>query len=351
MKNIWRNSLYIGKNMFRDISFSFWGLIYPIILVTFFYIAFNGLTNPKIETINLGIENGNDVASILEDIDILNVVEMSKEDAKKSLENEEIDGFVKEDLTLLVDRSGRDQTIIKSILDQIKQTVDLNEPLENLDFEVDYLKGKAQESNSILVIFYSLIAMVSTYGIFAGTEIVNLVQANLTPIGARLNVTPIRKSTFLTSGVLVGLFINILSNVLLLLFIKFVLKLDLIRSLGPSSLFILFGNLFGISLGIFIGASNKKSQSVKTMISITVTLFLSFLSGLMSPDIKVLIDSSVPLLGKINPIAIITNNLYRINLLNNTNNLSSGILLLIAYSLMLMFGSYIFLRRREYDSI
>jgi ABC-2 type transport system permease protein len=221
----------------------------------------------------------------------------------------------------------------------------------NLDFSVDYLKNTRQQANGILVIFYSLIAMVSTYGVFPGIEAVALSQANLSNLGARINITPLKKSTLLISGIIVGLLINIVSNILLIFFLQYVLKLNLFTNLAYSSIFIILGNVFGISLGLFIGSSNKKSAVVKTMISIMVTLFLSFLSGLMSPDMKVLIEKNVPLLSRLNPIAIITNSLYKINLLENTKNLSQGMILLAVYSLILMSISYLFLRRNQYDSI
>lgn len=351
MKDLWRNSIYQGKNTLRDISFTFWGLAYPIILASFFYIAFSGLTDVELQTINVGIERGNQIEYILEDIELLNIVEVSKEDISKSLESEDIDGYINEDLSLQVNRSGLDQTIIKSILDQIKQTMALNEPMENLDFEVDYLMGKNQKANGILVAFYSLIAMVSTYGVFAGITAVELIQANLSNLGARISTTPMKKSSFLISGLLIGLLINMSSNVLLLLFLNYVLKLDLIRNLAYSSIFIFLGNTFGISLGLFIGSSNKQSSGFKVMLSIAATLFLSFLSGMVSVDIKILIDKNLPILAKINPIAIITNSLYRINLLENTRDLTGGIILLSIYSLVLLGTSYIFLRGKQYDSI
>lgn len=351
MKNIVRNSIYQGKNLFRDFSFTFWGLMYPIILAGFFYISFSGLTNVKLEPINIGVQKDNPAIFILEDIDILNLMEVSEDDINRSLANSEIDGYIRKDLSLLVDGSGLNQTIIKGILDQIIQTIALNEPIGNLDLNVDYLAGKTQKANGILVIFYSLIAMVSTYGVFPGIETVNLFQANQSNIGARINVTPIKKSTLLTSGMIVGLLINLFSNVLLIIFLKYILKLELFTNLTYNIIFIVLGNIFGISLGIFIGSSNKKSPGVKVMISIMITMFLSFLSGLMSPDTKILIDKNLPLLSKLNPIAIITNSLYRINLLENTNNLIEGMLLLLAYSFILMGVSYLFLRRRQYDSI
>lgn len=337
--------------MFRDFSFTFWGLLYPILMALFFYTAFSGLTNTEIRAINVGINEDNQISYILQSIDILNVVEISDDDIETKLASKEIDGYIENDLNLVVDRSGLNQTIIKKVLDQVKQTTAVDEPVGNLDFGIDYLAKKNQDANSILVAFYSLIAMVSTYGVFPGIESAIVSQANLTNIGARINLTPIKKSTLIISGVMVGLSINIFSNILLLMFMKFVLKLDLLRNIPYSVIFILLGNLFGISLGIFIGVSNKMSSGVKVMISIVTTLVLSFLSGMMSPDIKILIEKNIPILSKINPIAIITNNLYRINLLDNTSNLSGDILILISYVFILMSGSYLFLRRRQYDSI
>lgn len=337
--------------MFRDITFTFWGLIYPIILAGFFYIAFSGITNAELETINIGIDKGNPVVSILEEIEVVNVVMIEESEVAKSLESEIIDGFIKADFNIIVYKSGLNQTVIKGISDQILQTISLGKSIVNLDFSVDYLKSKTQQANGILVIFYSLIAMVSTYGVFPGIEAVALSQANLSNLGARINITPLKKSTLLISGMIVGLLINIVSNILLIFFLQYVLKLNLFTNLAYSSIFIILGNVFGISLGLFIGSSNKKSVGVKTMISIMVTLFLSFLSGLMSPDMKVLIEKNVPLLSRLNPIAIITNSLYKINLLENTKNLSQGIILLAVYSLILMSISYLFLRRNQYDSI
>lgn len=351
MKEIWRSILYLGKNLFRDIGFTFWGLIYPMILAGFFYTAFSGFTDYEMDIINIGIQEGNPISSILEEIEILNVVEISDSDIEDKLDSGEIAGYIKDDMSLIVDRSELDQSIIKGILDQIKQTIALDAPFEDFDFGVDYLETKSQEANAILIIFYALIAMVSTYGVFPGIEAGIISQANLTHIGARINLTPINKSTIIISGVVVGLTINILSNLLLLLFMKFILKLDLFTNIAYSIVFILLGNLFGIALGVFIGVSNKMRAGAKTMISIVFTLFLSFLGGLMSPNVKIMIEKNVPILAKINPIAIITNNLYRINLLDNTKDLSADILILLAYSLILMVGSYHFLRRRQYDSI
>ncbi len=203
----------------------------------------------------------------------------------------------------------------------------------------------------MLVIFYSLIAMVSTYGVFAGIDTVSLIQANLSNIGIRINATPLKKQNFLIAGVIVSLFLNLLANTGLLLFINYVLKIRLFSNIKYSALFILLGNLFGVILGVLIGVSNKKSSHTKTLIAISITLFLSFLSGMMGPWIKAMIEKYIPFLNRINPISIIANNLYRINLLGSTKSAGEGLIILSLYCMVLLMASYVFLRRKSYDSI
>lgn len=344
--------MYISReNLFRDFGFVFWSLLYPIILSGFFYVAFSGIMNMDFKDIDIGIEEGNPIQYILEEIDILKVHTISRDQAEEKLIDEEIKGFIDGDLNLIVNKSGINQTIIKEILEQIRQMERLNRPLENYDFQVDYILNKNQEANMIVIIFYSLIAMVSTYGVFAGIVAVSLIQANLSHIGARINITPLKKYNFLIAGVIVALALNLFANGVLILFIKHALKLQLFNEIKYSSLFIFLGNLLGTSLGILIGASNRKSHGVKNLMAIATTLFLSFLAGMMSPDIKVIIDKKMPILGGINPISIISNNLYRINLLGSTKSVREGALLLTLYSILLLFSSYMFIRGRNYDSI
>lgn len=351
MKNIFRNCIYQGKNLFRDFGFSFWSLIYPLIMAVFFYTALSGVLNSELENINVGIDSENPIVYILEEIDFLNIHEITEDEIVKKLDNEEIDGFIDRDLNIKVKESGINQTIIKEVVEQIKQMEKLNRPIENYDFEADYILDRNQKANSLVIIFYSLIAMVSTYGIFAGIETVSLIQANLSNIGERLNITPLRKSKFLLAGVIVALFLNLFANGILIIFIKYALKINLFNEIKYSAILLIMGNLFGVALGVFIGASNKKSSNVKTLIAIAITLALSFLSGMMNPEIKVMIDENAPILSRINPISIITNNLYRINLLESTKSVGEGILILSIYCIVLIFTSYIFLRRKNYDSI
>ena len=173
MKSVFRNCIYQGKNLYRDKSFLFWTLIYPLIMAIFFYTAFSGLMNVELESIDIGIDSQNPIGFILEEIELINVHNVSRDEVDEKLENDEIQGFIDNDLNLLVKKSGLNQTIIKEILDQIKQMGELNVPFDKFDFTIDYVLDRNQKADTIIIIFYSLIAMVSTYGIFPGIETVS----------------------------------------------------------------------------------------------------------------------------------------------------------------------------------
>lgn len=351
MKSLARNVIYQGKNFFRDSGQVFWTILFPIILVSFFNLAFSGLTYETIEDINVGVSEDNPLKFMLEDVEEFNIYEITDESYKDKLINEEIHVYVDEDMELVVSQSGISQSIIKEVVEQIKQAIALGRPIEGTEFQVSYIKQKDQESNSIIVIYYALIAMVSAYALFIGIETVSLMQANLSNVGIRLNVTPLKKESFLVSGTIVAFILNIISNIILLLFLKYVLKLDLFTNFTYSFILIIIGNLFGVALGVFLGASSKKDNNTKTAFGIAITLFFSFLSGLNGPGMKSLIDEKAPIIGRINPFSIITNNLYRINLIGNTETFPEGIVVLGIYIVILLCGSYFFLRRRTYDSI
>lgn len=351
MGNIFRNILYQGRNFYRDKSFIFWSLLYPVIMAIFFYTAFSGIMDMDFKNIEVGIEEENPIRPVFESIDILNINIIPEKDSIDKLNTGDIEGFIDNNLNLSVKESGINQTIIKEILDQIKQMGELNVSFERFDFETNYVIDRNQKANSIIILFYSLIGMVSIYGVFPGIEIATTIQANLSNVAKRMNISPLRKGEFLFSGVIISLLLNIASNMLLLLFITYVLKIKLLIDIGPSALLIFVGNLFGITFGILVGVSNKLKLNAKIILSIAITLVLSFFSGMMNPEIKVMIDKSFPIIGKLNPISIITNNLYRINLLGNTNGLDIGIYTLLGWIAVLNLISYGFLRRKTYDSI
>lgn len=351
MKNLFRTCIYQGKNLYRERSSMFWILIYPLIMALFFYTAFNNLIDIKMEPINVGIEASNPMVAVFEEVEIFNISKLAENEGMEALRVDEIEGYIDDALGLKVIKSGFNQTLIKGVLDQVLQMKELGVPYGNFDFSIDYTQGKEQRSDTIIISFYTLFAMVATYGMFPAIELVNIIQANLSNLGKRMNIVPLKKRDFLIAGVFLALFLNIFSNILLFLFIEYILGLKLFTDYGLSLALILVANIFGVSVGIFLGVLNMQGTNAKTMLGIMLNLVASFFAGMMSSDVKIMLDERLPIVNKLNPISIITDNLFRLNLLDANNGFNGAVGVLLIYSIGLMLLSYSFLRRKTYDSI
>ena len=114
---------------------------------------------------------------------------------------------------------------------------------------------------------------------------------------------------------------------------------------------LLIANIFGATYGIFIGSLPFGDENGKTMFCIFSSLGLAFLSGMMSPAVKLGIDKHIPLLNKINPIGLLTDNLYNVNILQEYNLLHLfGIVFIGATSLFLI-AIFVNARKVQYDSL
>lgn len=112
------------------------------------------------------------------------------------------------------------------------------------------------------------------------------------------------------------------------------------------------GCLAGTSLGTFVGVSNRKSEGFKIGILISVTMTCCFFSGMMGViDIKVFFDETFPLLAKINPVNIITDGLYSLFAYDNLDVYYNCLARISIFSLVLIALSFMFIRRKKYDSI
>lgn len=354
MRIFLRETKFTLLNLSRDKSFLFWTFMYPIIMAVFFYLAFGKLLTEPDFTINVGIAEESQVKGILKEIDILKVRELTPEAGKEAMKAGEISVYVDENSDIQVMQSGMAQTTVKNILDTIKQMFYFFENGKmngEVDYSKSYVKVKEQSVSPMSIIFYSLVAMVAFYGYFGGVEVMNNFQANNSELGKRMSISPIRKGRYVLSSVIVSFSLNMFSNLLLIFFINYGLKINLFVDYSQSLFLVLLGNLWGISFGVLIGSLSSLSAQVKNAIGIGLPLFFSFLSGMMGVGIKAMIVKYLPIAEKINPVSIITNGLYRINLLSRPEIYWEGILVLIAMPILFLLLSVAALRRKQYDSL
>ena len=214
------NFKYVFKSIFKDKGLIFWTFAFPILLGTFFSMAFSDIEkNEMLDIINIGIvsneEFNNNVIykdtfkSLSDEAnkERLFDINYSDEDTlKKELENMNIIGYLilEENVPkIIVQNSGTNETIFKFVVDEINQTqsmignvIEYNQLKGNQNIEELYSniyskieKVKNDEniqnitSNNIsytMIEFYTLIAMTCLYGGMISMVAINNCLPNIT---------------------------------------------------------------------------------------------------------------------------------------------------------------------------
>lgn len=350
--NFLRELKYTAISMIFTVEGMFWTVAYPIILSSLFFVIFSAINTRGISAaVNTGITETNPHRVIFNFIPIVHVISMEQGAADAALREGSIQVFIADDLSIRIYKDGIAQTIVKSIVEQIKQTDALGIPIMPSAYRKQYIDSKDEQNNSMMILFYSLLAMVSIYSMFGAISIPERMQANISKLAVRMSAAPIKRFRLYLSGVLFFVCFNLASNLLYIGYVMLVLKLNLITDFAVTLPLLIYANLFGTAFGLCIGSIPKLAENTKVMIGVFSSLFLSFLSGMMSVSVKTALDASVPILSKINPIALFTDTLYNINILHEYDSAS---LFFIVYSgFIALFLSIAFFNAREvqYDSL
>ena len=292
----------------------------------------------------------------------------SQEQAEQLLTEQKVSAYllVDEEPVLVVSKTGIRESIIKSFLDSYLQTTAaVNTILQNnpnnpaLLFQSagerqNYLAevtGSAADPNNILIFFYSLIAMSCFYGGFWGMREVTDIQADISALAARINISPQHKLKAFLSSLTASYLIHFSELILLLLFLRYVLQIDFGAKSGYVVLTTALGSLAGIAYGAFISALVKKSENMKVAILIGTTMFGSFLAGMMIQDIKYLVSQKFPLLAYVNPINLLTDAFYSLYYYDTFSRYFLNITILGGMTIAFCLGTYVIVRRRKYASL
>ena len=391
------NFKYAFKMLFRDKMLIFWTFAFPIILGTFFNLAFSDIeSSEKFDLLKIAViendafqknEMWRESFAALSDADnaerLFQTQYVSEDEAKRLLEDQEIVGYfmlTDHEPKVVVSSSGIEETILQYVTQEISQTEEMmltvaesamakDETAAAGDQNAFYAQlysevmGIAQESevriqnissenlSYTMIEFYTLIAMTCLYGGILGMVAVNQNLANMSSQGKRVSVSPTRKGKLIFSSVLAGYITQVIGIALLFVYTIFVLKVEYGHNLPLIILLTLCGCLAGLSLGIAIAVLVKSNDNVKTGIVISVTMVGCFLSGMMGITMKYIIDKNLPLLNRLNPANMITDGLYALYYYDTLDRYFINVASLLIFSLVMILVSISGLRRQRYDSI
>ena len=367
------------KVLLRSKTTLFWALAFPFIMSILFNAAFGSFnkireTEPsRVAIAEESLAEDNEWRMFFTELDKHESFEisfMSLDEAKQKLENGEVQSYIDfkdNKAQLFIKENNIAQTLIKNALDQYAELNTTAAAIAQTNPEYlmredgfskilteDFVKDDNTEHVDMTVnYFFTLMAMSAFYASLIGIELTKNDEANLSAKGARLSVSPTNKTMVLGANLLAGSVICIIQQVVLYVFIRNVLGVQLAAEPGWTLLISMVGAIAGISLGIFVGASNTKSEGFKTGVLIGATMLCSFFSGMMGdPSLRATFDNMMPILSKINPINSISDGYYALFAYNGDMKFYWEAFARIAtFAVIMLVLSYILSRRKRYDSI
>lgn len=388
------NIKYTLKTLIKNKTLIFWTFAFPLILGTFFNMAFKDIaTNEKLTTIDIAVINNEEYKNNeiyketlkeLSDINkkdrLLNIEYVNEEEANNLLENKKIIGYIKlekEKTRIICKENGINETILKYIIEEIEQK---NTIIKNLteqeikneiskgNYNIDYeklnkkiedlintnvnIKDKSKTHLDYAMIeYYTLIAMTCLYGGILSMHTINQKQPNMNNIGKRIATSNTKKKTIILSSLISSYITQLIGLSLLFIYTIFILKIDYGTNLKYTILLGIVGSLTGLSLGLSIGTLVKSNENTKTGILLGVTMLGCFLSGMMGISMKYIIDKNIPIINKLNPASLITDGFYSLYYYDTLNRYWRDIISLLTISLILILISINSLRRQKYDNI
>lgn len=379
----YHNYKYRIKCIVRDRQMMFWTLLFPIVLATLFNLALRNLSSAEdFSIINIAIvkdEKYKENKEFLEviksvsdnksDDDLFHIEYTSKDKAKERLDDNAIEGYIffDKDINVVVKKSGINQTIIKSFVDEYKQTSSTiktilqknpqaisSKDFSNIFERTNYIKEVAigRDSPDISVnYFYTLIAMACLYGGFFGLKEIASIQANQSFQGARTSVAPAHKLKIATSSIAAATTVQLFNIGALIAYISLALNVSFSNQLGYIILICIVGTITGVTFGTCIGAILKKKEGIKIGIVVGSTMMMSYLAGMMNDKIKYIVSSKMPILSYINHVNLIADSFYSMYYYDTTTKLFINLSILCLLSIIFSVITYLVLRRQKYASL
>lgn len=374
---------YALKMLFRSKEFMFWTVAFPVILATLFHLALSNLgkgsrlqpisvaviddTGYRSSYFKTGLEKLSDTGSSDR---VFNLQTADDEAAaEKLIAENKIVGYLKVEGNprIVLGNNSIEATVFHRIITQMQQVATAIRQAAMNAQDADAAASKAievyrqqnyeiiEQSNSrvssIVISFYSLIAMTCLYGAITGMFMISSVLPKMSQIGKRIAVSGTPKLKLVLSNAVAGYIGQWFAVSVLFVYLIFVLKLSFGDHLLLVYLFTLLGSLAGLAMGIFLASVINANEELKIGIIISVTMAGSFLSGMMSPQIKFYVDRYAPIINRINPANMITDGLYALSTYPTYDRFLFNVVSLIIFAALMLLLSAMALRRQTYDSI
>ncbi len=362
------------KILLKDKALFFWTLIFPIMLGTFFWLAFSDITEKTehMEKIDAALvyngeyENKEQLDTFLQNISGKNgnikLHEVSENEAESMLKDGDVCGIinVSDKISLEFKDNGMQQTILKTMMDSYIQNEKLimniikNNPekldavIKSVSEEHTYNVEKSAASGDMDVYiqyYFALIAMSCLFGSSYGMKNAKDIQIMQSDVAKRRNVAPTGRMVNVLADFLSAVTVQTILFALLFIYLDIFLGINMGNRYGYILLAGFLAGITGVGYGYMLGLLVKCSENFKEGIMRASTLLMCFLAGLMVGNMKYFIETNAPVINKINPAAVISDSFYSLCVFGDVKMYVRCILTLVVMSVVFFGISVVCIRR------
>ena len=375
--------IYKLKELSRKYSLVGWNFVFPLVLATAFFLGFGNLIKEDpdtLQTINVGYVNQLDKSAGFEQVlkelskendegtTLLNLhTYSSKDEAVEDMNSDIIFGFYLESqdgIETVVRSNSYVSTIMNEIVREYNNYTDVINDIakkhpEKVPAAMDAISSNnsfisehsfGQNTSQYLQYFYALLAMTSLFSSWISTTMLEGMCANMSERGKRVECSPASKFVSISAGILAGTLLQIVSNIIVVIYIQYILGINLGVPMGTMIILCSIGSGLGISAGTLMGSMIRNERLLVT-VPLFFTMICSFFSGLMWGQIKQLLQYNCPIINKINPAALLTDAMYIRSTYGPTDEFYQDTFIMCLMIAGCLIVSTLFLRRRKYVSL
>ncbi len=372
---------YTIKRSLRNKEGIFWALVFPLFLGLIFKFMFGNLgTYEQFSEIAVGVVEVDENETFLETMKEVEVEEglsmfnvslyEDENKAQEALEEETIYAYVLvdgDDFELVIREMDIYTTMTKSFVEQYKQNYSLIEEVatkhpetmeaflaklfdaESIGIQEIELKG--QDKSPYTQYFYALLSMACLIASMYGLGYGKILQADLSALGARRNVSPTPKLKQFVLDFLASMTIYSVLMTIVLLVVVYAYGQDFGDNFGFVWLTTIVGTFTGLSAGYFIATWVKGTERKKNGICVAFFMTSSFLGGLQMAEMPYILEEKCPIINRVNPATLIVNAYKSLAVFGDYEQYTVNVVTLFVIGVVFIILGVAKLRRTKYASI
>ena len=360
---------YRLKTITRQKDLMFWTLCFPLILATFFNIAFANLEFTFNESINVAVVGNKDELIIevmeetqLNDVELFNLEFVNEQEAQELLKEHEVSGILEldgDEVKLILNQNDMRASVLNEFLNsyiqrstlmntQVMQNPELLTNgwiMETLDF-TNYLNQNEENLVVLEIMFLSVIGLGIFMGSYISFEGMRNIYAKIEKKSARVNLSALPKYKMILADAAVSFVLICVFQIISYFYITEFIGINLSDNIVVNILIIVLGCFVAVGLGYAVALVFKKESYLTP-----ITMIWGALAGMFSPDIKILVDSNLPMLRYANPLNLVVDSLLTYANFSDFSMISSYLIALFVWGVALLVICINYLRRESYESI